>query len=65
MHQNLGYLFAAFAATWIALFAYFFFIQRLLADASRRLRWLEDQAKGAGESRPYPGSESGAPPADD
>jgi len=42
MHQNLGYLFAAFASTWVALFAYILYIQRRLGETRRRLKWLED-----------------------
>jgi CcmD family protein len=41
MHQNLGYLFAAFAVTWVVLFAYLAIIQRMLTDAGKRLRALE------------------------
>jgi CcmD family protein len=43
LHQNLGYLFLAFAATWAGFFAYLFFVHRLLADTRRRLSELEDR----------------------
>lgn len=41
MHQNLGFLFAAFAVTWVALFGYLFLVQRMLIDTNARLRELE------------------------
>ena len=41
MHQNLGYLFAAFAVTWIALFVYLFIIQRMIGETAARIRALE------------------------
>jgi CcmD family protein len=44
LHQNLGYLFAAFAVTWVALFGYLLFVERLLAQTRRRLTWLEEDA---------------------
>ncbi|MGI8550605.1 MAG: CcmD family protein [Dehalococcoidia bacterium] len=47
MHQNLGYLFAAFAATWLALFAYIFFMQRRLQETRWRLHQLEDDSGAA------------------
>ena len=47
MHGNLGYLFAGFAATWVVLFAYIFYIQRRLGETSKRLHWLEDDAARA------------------
>ena len=57
MPQNLGYLFAAFAVTWVALFAYVFFVQRLLTDTGRRLKALEREPAGArAEARPTDGS---------
>lgn len=43
MHQNLAFLFAAFAITWLGLFAYLFVVQRMLGDTRRRLRWLEEE----------------------
>lgn len=46
MHQDLGYLFAAFAITWIGLFGYLFFIQRRLAEMGHRLDWLEKDTAG-------------------
>lgn len=46
MHANLGFLFAAFAITWAGFFAYLFFVHRLLADAHRRLRWIEEDTAG-------------------
>ena len=45
MPQNLGYLFAAFAVTWLGLFGYLWVIQRMLSDTDRRLRALEDEAR--------------------
>lgn len=48
MHGNLGYLFAGFAGTWVALFAYILYIQRRLSETSKRLRWLEDDDRTAG-----------------
>ena len=48
MHGNLGYLFAAFASTWVALFGYILYIQRRLGETRRRLKWLEDDATRAG-----------------
>lgn len=51
MQQNLGFLFAAFAATWVAFFAYLFIVQRMLAETNKRLRNLSDE-------QPSPGSPS-------
>jgi hypothetical protein len=34
-------LFAAFAATWIGLFGYIFYVQKKLADSTRRMSELE------------------------
>jgi CcmD family protein len=45
MPQNLGFLFAAFAITWLALFAYLFIIQRLIASTASRLQSLEQSGK--------------------
>ena len=46
-HENLGYLFLAFAATWAAFFAYLFFVQRQLLDVRRRLADYEEHAASA------------------
>ena len=46
MHQNLGYLFAAFGVTWIALFVYLFIIQRMIGETAARLRALEQDRSG-------------------
>ncbi len=56
MHQNLGFLFAAFALTWAAFFVYLFYVQRLLAETGRRLRALErvSSARRAAPRRPDP-----------
>ncbi len=43
MQQNLGFLFAAFALTWVAIFGYLFLVQRQLVDTGRRLRVLESE----------------------
>ena len=50
MHQNLGYLVAAFAATWVGFFAYLIVVQRLLGETRRRLRWLEEEATRRSET---------------
>lgn len=42
MHQNLGYLFAAFAVTWLAIFAYLLYVQHLLGQVRTRLQWLQE-----------------------
>jgi CcmD family protein len=44
MHENLGYLFAAFAVTWVALFGYIFYVHRLMNETSARLHALEEAA---------------------
>lgn len=44
MQQSLGYLFAAFAGTWIAIFGYIFYIQHRLNETRRHLHWLEEDA---------------------
>jgi CcmD family protein len=50
MHQNLGYLFAAFAVTWVGLSGYVFIVQRALAETNTRLRELEgDRAAPSGD----------------
>jgi CcmD family protein len=41
MAQNLGYLFGAFAVTWIGLYGFIFYIQRKLAEATNRMNDLE------------------------
>jgi CcmD family protein len=41
LSQNLGFLFAAFAVTWIGFFGYLFFVRRLLRDTRERLALLE------------------------
>lgn len=50
MHQDLGYLFAAFAVTWAGLFGYVFFIQQRLAETRRRLDWLDEDAGKRGNN---------------
>jgi hypothetical protein len=54
MPQNLGYLFAAFAITWAAFFAYLFFVQRMLLDTGRRLRALEREPMAVRLEPPRP-----------
>jgi CcmD family protein len=46
VQQNLGFLFAAFAVTWLAFFAYLFLIQRMLVETVKRLRTLQRQPSG-------------------
>lgn len=52
MPQNLGYLFAAFAVTWVTLFGYIFYVQRMLAETSARLRALEETTSADETSNP-------------
>jgi CcmD family protein len=39
--QNLAYLFAAFAVTWVGLFAYVLYVQKRLTDATDRMNAIE------------------------
>jgi CcmD family protein len=50
MHANLGYLFAGFAATWVALFAYIVYIQHRLTETRQRLRWIEEEVTAPSSS---------------
>lgn len=41
--QNLDYLFAAFAISWVVVFGYFFFLTRQLADLRREVNALREE----------------------
>ncbi len=54
MSDNLIYLFAAFAATWIVLFLYSFFLARRQREIEREIEVLRDHIQsdqGEGERR--------------
>ncbi len=57
MQQDLGFLFVAFAVTWLAFFAYLFLIQRMLVDTGKRLRALQLQSLSSAHPQPQ-----GVPP---
>ena len=42
--DNLGYLFAALAITWLGLFAYMYYLGQCVRELSRDVRTLESQA---------------------
>jgi CcmD family protein len=42
--QNLGFLFAAFAVTWVGFFLYLFLVHRVLSETRKRLALLEKEA---------------------
>ena len=53
MSDNLSYLFAAFAVTWVVLFAYAFFMARRQHEVEREIRSLRERLEptpGRGES---------------